>query len=141
MPVYRDSKLELTKDYPLWLTNGKTPKFFHSENRNLPSLRKQNPDPLVEVHPKTAKQYGLDNGDWANLETVFGKIRMKVKTTETIKSNVICAQHGWWFPEDKDLENSWKTSNVNMLFGYTSYDPEIGSEIMRGVPCKIYKES
>lgn len=43
-----------------------------------------------------------------------------------------------WFPENKELGNTWKKSNVNMLYGFESYDTESGSELMRGVPCKIH---
>ncbi|WP_434511305.1 molybdopterin-containing oxidoreductase family protein [Desulfitobacterium sp. AusDCA] len=140
LPIYRDSSLELTSDYPLWLTNAKTLEFFHSENRNLPSLRQKNPDPLVEINSFTASEYGIANEEWVILETVHGKVRMRVKTTTAIKPNVICAQHGWWFPEEDNSENSWQKSNVNMLYAYQMYDPEIGAELMRGVPCKIYRE-
>jgi len=140
LPIYRDSSLKVTPDYPLWLTNAKVHEFFHSAGRNLKSLRKRNPDPLVEINPSTALVYGLSNDDWVSIETIHGKIRMKVKITDSVKSNVICAQPGWWFPEDKDLENTWKKSNVNMLYGFESYDPESGSEIMRGVPCEIHFE-
>ena len=43
---------EIAKESPLvWTTGAKTRAFFHSEHRQIPSLRSMNPDPLTEIHP------------------------------------------------------------------------------------------
>ena len=30
----------------------------------IPSLRKIVPDAMVQIHPETAKKYGIEDGDW-----------------------------------------------------------------------------
>ena len=46
---------ELTEEFPLVLTTGaRVRAYFHSEHRQVQSLRKMNPDPLMEIHPDTA---------------------------------------------------------------------------------------
>ena len=52
---------------------------------------------------------------------------------------VVSAQHGWWFPEQAPPEYGWKTSNVNLLYGDEHFDPEGGSEPLKGYLCKVYK--
>ena len=37
---------------------------FHSEHRQIPWLREINPDPTIEIHPDTAKKYGIEDGNW-----------------------------------------------------------------------------
>ncbi|MCJ7705434.1 MAG: molybdopterin-dependent oxidoreductase [Desulfobacterales bacterium] len=60
---------EFLKEYPLIFTSAKDPFFFHSAYRNIPSLRKLSPDPVLLIHPKTASQSGIEEGDWVAVET------------------------------------------------------------------------
>ena len=54
---------DLAKEYPYILNAGlRTPIFFHSANRQVPWLREIRPDPIVEIHPETAKKHGIRNG-------------------------------------------------------------------------------
>ena len=53
------------KKYPLVMVTGRrSPVFFHSEHRKIPWLRECDPDPIVEIHPQTAKEVGIDDGEW-----------------------------------------------------------------------------
>jgi hypothetical protein len=36
-------------------------------------------------------------------------------------------------------EYGWKKSSINLLFGKTTYDPDIGSEPRRSILCRVYK--
>jgi len=146
MPIYREPPLspistpELAKEFPLILISGtKIRYFFHSEFRNIDSLRAENPDPLVEIHPDTASLLNIREGDWVWIETPFGKIKMKAKLFDGILPNVVNAQHGWWFPEEGPPEYGWKKSNVNLLFGDRYFDQESGAEPLKSYLCKVYK--
>jgi len=110
---------DIAKEYPLVLTTGaKTSAFFHSEHRQIPSLRRINPDPITQIHPETAEKLGIKDGDWIYLENKYGKCKQRAKLTEGIHPRVVHAQHGWWFPEKPGPEPSlfgvWE-SNVNLL--------------------------
>lgn len=94
-------KPEYKEEYPFVLTTGaRTYCFFHSENRHVPVLREMNPDPLVEIHPKTAARLGITDGQWCRVYNMFGECYMKAKVSQIVKEDVIHAQHGWWFPEE-----------------------------------------
>ncbi len=146
LPVFREppvshvSTPELAKQYPLTLIGGARVRyFFHGEFRNIDSLRKRNPDPLVEIHPETAAGLSIEDGDWVTIETPHGKIQMKAKLFDGLTKDVVCAQHAWWFPEDDAPEYGWKKSNINMLYGDMEYDPDTGSESLKSGLCKISK--
>jgi anaerobic selenocysteine-containing dehydrogenase len=115
--------------------------FFHSEGRQLASLRKMNPDPQVEIHPDTAANLGIDEGDWVWIETQAARVKMRAKFLDGIASDVVSAQHGWWFPEEAPPEYGWKKSSANLLFGDTDYDPDTGSESLGNGLCRIYPVS
>jgi anaerobic selenocysteine-containing dehydrogenase len=122
LPGYQDlPESPALKEYPLIFTSAKDPFYFHSAYRNISSLRKLSPDPVVLVHTET--------------------IRQKAKLNAELDPRVIVLSYGWWFPERKDLELSgWKESNVNILTSNDPpYDPAMGSTSLRGVPCRISK--
>jgi len=131
---------ELFKSYPLIITTGgRIEAFFCSEGRQIKSLRKLNPDPLVEIHPATASALGIEEGDWVWIESLRGRIKQRARLTEGIHPGVVHAQYGWWFPEKDPPEYGFKESNVNMLTGGMPYDPHTGSESWRSFLCKVYK--
>ncbi len=110
---------EVARDYPLILTTGaRVVGFFHSEHRQIPSLRKMNPEPILEIHPMTAERFGINDGDWVYVESRYGRCEQKARLTHDIHPGVVSAQHGWWFPEkpepEPSLSGAW-LSNINLL--------------------------
>jgi anaerobic selenocysteine-containing dehydrogenase len=130
------------QEYPLLLTSAKDPNYFHSAYRNISSLRKLSPEPLVFLHPETAQKIHIQEGDWARIETQMGKIRQKVAFSADLDPRVVVAAYGWWFPERKDLELcGWKESNINILTeNNPPYEPAIGSTNLRAIRCRVFKE-
>ena len=132
-----------SEGYPLILTSAKDPSYFHSAYRNIASLRRRSPDPIVLMHPKAASERRIREGDWVAIETEQGSIQQKVAFSPELDPRVVIGSIGWWFPEREDLELSgWKEANFNIL---TSSDPPfnraIGTPNLRGIPCKISKSS
>lgn len=132
---------DIFKEYPLIIMTGaRIQAFFHTEGRQIKSLRRLNPDPKVEIHPSTADKLGVNNGDWVWIESPRGgRIKQRASFTEGINPHVINAQHGWWFPEKEPWEYGFTESNVNMLTHGMPCDPQTGSEPWRSFLCKIYK--
>ncbi len=141
LPELDEVSDDLSKGLSLIFTSAKEPFFFHSAYRNLPSLRKLSPDPIVLIHPETASRLGISDGDWVSIETKRGTIRQKAKFDLELDQRIVILSYGWWFPERKDLELcGWKESNINILTSNDPpYDPAIGSTALRSVPCRIYK--
>ena len=130
----------LLKDYPYILNAGlRTPTFFHSANRQIPWLREIRPDPIVEIHPETAKKHNIKDGQWVYLSSPRGRIKQRAKLNPNIDPRVIIAEHGWWYPEFKDPGHGWDISNVNLLTdnAYETLDPAMGSTNLRVCLCNI----
>jgi anaerobic selenocysteine-containing dehydrogenase len=131
----------LAKDYPLILiTGGRTPFFFHSEYRQIPTLRKMHPDPIVEIHPETAAKIGVKDGEWVFIETPRGRIKQRVKITPDIHPKVVHVEHGWWFPEKGPPDYGVWESNANLLTSNAPpYDPAMGTYQLRALLCRVYR--
>jgi anaerobic selenocysteine-containing dehydrogenase len=98
--------------YPLVLTTGhRIFEFFSSEHRQSTFLRSRHPDPLVEIHPKTAAERGIEDGDWVYIETPRGKVKLRAKLFDGVDPRVASAEYGWWFPELGPPDYGWKESN------------------------------
>ncbi|MFO7773879.1 MAG: molybdopterin-dependent oxidoreductase [Dehalococcoidia bacterium] len=146
LPTYKEvpespvSNPEVAKDYPYILVTGvRSPVFFHSEHRMIPWLRECHPDPIIEIHPDTAKKHGIEEGDWVYIETPRGRIRQRARVAPGNNPQVVCIQHGWWFPEIKTPDHGWDQSNSNIL---TENDPKtldvaFGASNLRTLMCKI----
>jgi anaerobic selenocysteine-containing dehydrogenase len=135
------SQPETAKQFPYVLTTGsRRIEYFHSEHRQIKTLRKRRPDPLAEVHPDTATRHGIDDGDWIYISSARGKIKMKAAVTTDIKKDVVNIEHGWWFPEKPAPDFGVWESNANMLTSNAPpYDPAFGTYQLRGLLCSIEK--
>jgi len=135
---------ELNDAFPYILITGRRlPGFFHSENRQLSWMRELHSEPVVEIHPQTAAAKGMADGDWVIIESPRGKIRQRAKLFAGMDPRVISAEHGWWFPEQKDPGHGWEASNINILTdnAYASCDPAMGATHIRTLLCNIYPET
>jgi anaerobic selenocysteine-containing dehydrogenase len=142
-PMSPYSTPELYKEYPLVLTTGgREFGYFHSEQREVPSLRALCPDPLITINPKTAESYGINDGDWVLIENPYGKCCERARVSNEVAERVVHAQHGWWFPEqDKEAPNLmgvWK-SNINRLIPMYKVGKLGYGAPYKNVLCKITK--
>ena len=147
LPVYHEleetpfSAPEMLEEYPLVLTNGHEPNYMHSQDRYLREIRKNKPDPLVTIHPQTAADLGISEGDQVFIENKRGRIKQKATLDEGIDPRVVSVGYGWWYPERGPAGlYGWDEANLNILTDDSPpYSPEIGSPKMRGFLCKVYK--
>ncbi|MBN1537732.1 MAG: molybdopterin-dependent oxidoreductase [Anaerolineales bacterium] len=134
---------EMFKEYPLIMTTGgRSWEFFHSEHRQLKTMRELHPDPLMMLNPETAAKYDIKEGDWVWIESPKGRFKQKATFFPGLKPYVIHTEHAWWFPEKEAAEPS--------LFGVFDSNPNnltpagvvgkggIGSPI-KSMLVKIYK--
>ena len=120
---------ELAKKYPLILNTGaRMVEYTHWQMRHIPQLRELAPDPVAEIHPNTAAEYGVEDGDMIFVETRKGQINVKVKATVDIMPGVINVLHGW----AEEL-------NENVLTDVEAQDPVTGYPELRALACRIRK--
>lgn len=150
LPYYKEIRKNEVKDktseeYPLMLINGSRVKeYMQSLWREVPSMRKRHPYPIIQIHPETAKSLNIDDGDWVWIETKMGRVRQKCKIFAGIEKNVVHADGQWWYPEipgeEPFLYGVW-LSNINVILNDNpdEFNEITGSWPLRHTFCKIYK--
>jgi anaerobic selenocysteine-containing dehydrogenase len=122
------SNPQLAKKYPLMLSTGaRIQAYTNSKLRHVPALRRIAPEPLAEVHPDTAREYGVADGDMAAIETKGGEIKIRVRTTQDLMPGVVTVPHGW------------AEANANLLTELEPHDPVTGYPEFRPLLCRIRK--
>lgn len=147
LPVYYEppetphSAPELTKEYPLVFTSGKSTYYRHSGGRQIASLRSSHPEPVTYMNPETAERLGIAEGDWVYVETRRGKIKQRAMLSPDIDPRVVMVDYAWWFPEEGHADlYGWAESNLNILTDdQPPFNREMGSPNLRGMLCKVYK--
>lgn len=131
---------DISKEFPLLLTNFKEEVYVLSGYRQVSHLRKAKPDPIVEMNPETAKKLGLKEGEWVYIETKLGRIKQKLALDPSLDPRVVYASLGWYFPEESTNQYEWAKSNLNVLIPNDPAETATGSVEMRGIPCRVYKD-
>jgi anaerobic selenocysteine-containing dehydrogenase len=152
LPFYEEppespvSTPEVAKEYPLILnTGGRFMPMYHSEHRQWGiGMRERRPDPLTDIHPDTARQLGIGEGDWIFIETRRGRIKQRAHLNPGILPNVINCEASWWFPEmpgaEPSLHGLWESNaNVLTLDDPDCCDPLTGGWCNRALLCRVYK--
>ena len=134
---------EKFKEYPFIATSGgRSYEFFHSEHRQLETMREFHPYPLVTINPQTAAAHGIEDGDWVWIESPHGRCRQKAFLFPGIKKDTIHMEHAWWYPEEEAAEPSLFgvfDSNINnMTLNFETGQGGIGSGI-KSFLARIYK--
>ena len=113
-------------EFPLFLTTGGNLLcYLHWQYRYIPKLRKISPEPMFEVHPRTALQCGIADGETAEVQTTHGKIRLKAHLTSRIR------------PDTIHIPQGWEEANANELTGMEDVDPLSGFPNLKSLRCRI----
>jgi anaerobic selenocysteine-containing dehydrogenase len=123
--------------FPLTLTCAKHVAFCHSQHRNIPSLRRLHPDPLIEVAPATAAARGVANGDWVDVVGPAGTFAARCRTQEGLAEGIAVAHHGWWFDGSGPEPGAAMPANMNRAIPTAVADPVSGSIPLRHARCEI----
>ena len=140
LPEFHGLPEEDDPAFPLVLIGVKSRYYLHSSYRWLTRLREKAPQPVVEVHPDTAAELGIKDGDEVLIETRHGRIIQTAKLTDAVHPRVVSAAIGWWFPESgPQSQYEWRRSNFNMLTSIGKLGKEFGTPNLKGLPCRLRK--
>lgn len=95
LPIYTPREWQPDADYPLYLINWKEASHTHSRTQNNAWLLDIKPENPVIIHPDTANKYGVRDGDEIWIESRYGKVKGKVRTSLRMHPEVIGLQHGF----------------------------------------------
>ena len=128
--------------YPLRLGSAKLVAFCHSQHRNIASLRRLAPDPVLEMPPGDAAARGIREGDWVQIRTPSGTAVARARLVPSLAAGTVFGQHGWWIdgPPGSPYDCTRKLgANFNRLIATTHADPVSGSIPLRCTWCEVEK--
>jgi anaerobic selenocysteine-containing dehydrogenase len=129
-PIREDAhqKADESNQFPLHLTTGGNLLcYLHWQFRYIPKLRKMAPEPLFEIHPNTALQYGLSEGEMAEIQTKNGRIQIKAHLTDNIR------------PDTIHMPQGWEDACANELTPSDDTDPISGFPNLKSLRCSVRK--
>jgi assimilatory nitrate reductase catalytic subunit len=88
---------EPDSEYPLRYTTGRVVYHYLSGNqtRRIPFLRDLAPDPYVEIHPATARQYGIKPGDYVRVSSRRGELTLRAQVSEITRPDTVFIPYHW----------------------------------------------
>ena len=129
-PVRKNAgkSVEHRDEFPLILTTGGNLLCYtHWQFRYISKLRKMSPEPIFEIHPNTANQYGISESEMAEVRSPIGKIRLKACLTRKM------------LPDTIHISQGWEEANANELTGTENADPVSGFPNLKSMRCNIQK--
>jgi anaerobic selenocysteine-containing dehydrogenase len=124
---------DLLKRYPLTFSDFHTSKVYNAGwLRNVPYLREVLPYPTLQMHPDTARERGINDGDWVRVESLHGRMKIKAQVNPGIRPDTVMALHGWWQPCDELklpgfplLEGGANTNSMYSVEFEKAFDPVV----------------
>ena len=94
---YRQPVDDASEEYPLFLTTGRVVSQFLSgtQTRRIGPLVNQYPEPRIEMHPRLAAKFGIQDGEWTVAETRRGAITLRAMVVTTIRPDTIFIPYHW----------------------------------------------
>jgi len=81
---YRDPAETISAEYPVWLTTGRRLESYHTRTQTgrASGIDYLLSEESLEVHPQDVTDWGLQDGDWAELESARGSVLIKIRATD-----------------------------------------------------------
>ena len=87
----------LDAQFPIHLTTGRVVSHYLSgtQTRRIGPLVEQYPEPKVEIHPRLANRYGIQDGDWVRVTTRRAEITVQAMLVKTIRPDTVFIPYHW----------------------------------------------
>jgi len=133
-PVYRDftdfDDGSRKGDFPLLATSRKPMEYVHTKLRDLPTLRKLHPEPILSITPEDATARGIQEGDRVCVISPRGRATFIAEISTAVPAGIVQIDFGWGNPWDE-------ACNVNVLCSDEPRDPISGSTPNRLFRCQV----
>ncbi len=120
------------RGFSLLASSRRPAQFVHTKFKNLQTLSKSYPEPVVWMHPGDAADRGIGEGDLVDVRSPQGSIELRAGVTEDTKPGLVWVDFGWGNPTDEK-------ANINVLVNDAYWDPVSGGTPNRLFPCEIKK--
>jgi anaerobic selenocysteine-containing dehydrogenase len=107
---------------------------------NLPILVRGKEACTLHVHPDTAAEHDLADGELAVVRSRAGEVRVLVEVTEDIMPGVVSIPHGWGHDLDgvqMGVAREHAGVNSNVLTDEQTLEPLTGTAVLNGIPVEL----
>lgn len=129
------------KDFDLVLLTGiRSMAYTSSRFQEHAWARRMQNAPDLRINPVTAKERGIENGDWVWVQTNpnMPRCMLKAKITNEMSETTVATGMGWWYPEINSTDRGAATFNIGVAVEYGPvYDPISGSAEARNTACRV----
>ncbi|WP_204151075.1 nitrate reductase [Leptolyngbya sp. CCY15150] len=127
-------------DYPLVLTNGRLYGHWHTQTRTgrIAKTAAMHPAPFLEIHPKDAAPFDLQEGDWVEVRSRRGLVRLPVTITKAIAPGTVFMPMHWGAIWADDAEVNALT---HAALCPTSLQPELKACAVNLIPVRLVEEA
>jgi assimilatory nitrate reductase catalytic subunit len=94
---HRPAGEEPDASYPYYFTTGRYKEHYNSgaQTRMVEALEDAKPTPRLQVHPRTARRFGITAGGLVQVESRRGKVVFEVEITTSIRPDTVFAPFHW----------------------------------------------
>ncbi len=123
---------QLTEQYPLVGTTRRPGNYVHTRFRDVPALRRSQPDPLLRIHPQDAEARNILDDELVTVSSPEGEISIKARVTDETGTGCVVIDFGWG--------NAWDGGpNVNILTSDYPRCSLCGATPNRRFRCEVIK--
>jgi len=119
----------LGSDSLIGISGARLNRFTHTQFFQIPALRRGDPEPTADLHPREATKRGIEAGQSLTITTPRGRVRLPARITATVPEGVVRLAWGWG---EVDPE-----MNVNNLTDDEQRDPVTGTPASRSFVCRL----
>jgi assimilatory nitrate reductase catalytic subunit len=78
-------------EYPFWMNSGRVVEHFHTRTRTgkVGNINKFSPTPYMEMNPDSARELGIEHGQYARLTSRRGDAVVMVQHTHRVAPNMV----------------------------------------------------
>jgi anaerobic selenocysteine-containing dehydrogenase len=133
LPLHKEPGETPNSDYPLLGTTRRPGAYVHTQFRNLPSLRRLEPEARLRIHPLDASPRQIKEGDKVRVESPGGAIYLKATVVKEVQPGLVVIDFGWGNPGDGG-------ENVNRLVSDYPRDSISSTTPNREFICQVWKK-
>jgi anaerobic selenocysteine-containing dehydrogenase len=137
LPTYFESEESTRHDladrarYGLHLMTPNTKNRIHSQFQNLRMIRRLGDRPFAQVHPSTAKDRGIADGDRVRVFNDRGSLEVEARLDHGIRDGCVSVTNGWWIPSGGSVNFCSKGRETDMGHGAAFHDNLVEIEPVR----------
>ncbi len=88
---YKPPAESVDQEYPFWLTTGRVHAHYHTSTMTglSPVLQREAPESEVQINPQDAQELELQPGDFLQVSSRRGQVRVKARITDTLPQGTV----------------------------------------------------